>query len=301
MKPICIYHGACDDGFGAAYCVAMAFGFDGVELYPGVYNRTPPDVSGRPVIMVDFSYKRAVLDEMAATAHSILILDHHKTAAADLAGIAQALRTSHGFKLGSWPSVTALFDMDRSGAGLAWDFFHPNAPRPLFVDYLEDRDLWRKKLPGGDQFTFALRSYPQTLEAWEKLFGSYTSTTRGRDDVSRLMGEGAHIMRYYRAIVEAMKREAYPAMMTVGDDEHVSIAACNAPYAFASEVAGEIIDDGAAFGACYFRRADGRWQYSLRSRGGYDVSKVALRYGGGGHAGAAGFDVEAPVHKASAR
>jgi hypothetical protein len=299
VKALCIYHGNCDDGFGAAYCVHLALRGD-VELYPGVYNKAPPVVVGRDVILVDFSYKRDVLQEMGKSARSVLVLDHHKTAAEDLRGYPSASSWPEHLNA-EWPDgmipIHATFDMDRSGAGMAWDFFHPHGTRPLFVDYLEDRDLWRKKLPGGDEFTFALRSHPQTLEAWGDLFGSYTASTRGRRDVERLIADGHPIARFYKRQVEAIKAEAYSALVDLGGGEQTVIRACNAPYAFASEVAGEIVTPDVAFGASYFRRADGRWQYSLRAKPGvFDVSKFAQEYGGGGHAAAAGFDVGSPVH-----
>ena len=45
-------------------------------------------------------------------------------------------------------------------------------------------------------------------------------------------------------------------------------------------------------------RKDGRLSYSLRaSDGGPDLSKIASRYGGGGHAKAAGFLSDVPVHE----
>ena len=83
MKKLCIYHGNCADGFGAAYAVWKRYG-EAVEFYPGVYQQDPPDVTGRDVIMVDFSYKRPVIEQMAQDANSILILDHHKSAEEDL-------------------------------------------------------------------------------------------------------------------------------------------------------------------------------------------------------------------------
>ena len=82
---LCIYHGNCADGFGAAWAVRAAL--KDVEFFTGHYGDDPPDVTGRHVIMVDFSYKRPVLDRMAMAARSILILDHHKSAAEDLVGI----------------------------------------------------------------------------------------------------------------------------------------------------------------------------------------------------------------------
>lgn len=285
MKPLCIYHGHCDDGFAAAWAVRFATG-DLFEFYPGVYQQEPPDVADRHVLMVDFSYKRPVLLEMAAKARSIVILDHHKTAAEDLAGFREPAPYAEWkdpiapLVEGSPEPIAALFDMQRSGAGLTWDFFNPGKERPAFINYVEDRDLWRKQLPCGDEFTIALRSYPQHFKVWDKLVFR----------VGALIDEGHAIQRYYRLRVEELKRSAYPA--TLGG------APCwiaNAPYFAASEVAGELAEH-TGFGACYFEASPGRFQYSLRSRGDFDVSAIALQFGGGGHKGAAGFTVLAPAH-----
>ena len=110
MKVLCIYHAFCADGFGAAWIVRRALG-DGVEFHAASYGQEPPDVTGRDVLMVDFSYKRPVLVQMAAKAKSILILDHHKTAQADLVDLPDNVQT--------------IFDMERSGAMLGL----PRQPR----------------------------------------------------------------------------------------------------------------------------------------------------------------------------
>lgn len=283
MKPICIYHGGCDDGFGAAWAVYKAER-NNFEYYPGVYGVAPPDVTGRDVLMVDFSYKRDVLLEMSKTARSITILDHHKTAMEDLAGFPVASPN-----VVSWESIwvapenkiQVLFDMTRSGAGITWDFFHPNTPRSWLISYLEDRDLWKKELPYSDEFTIALRSYPQTFARWNHI------SSEGPD---YLINEGHAILRYYRQIVELMKKNAYEA--TLGG---WSCMAANVPYFAASEVANEIgFED--TFGLTYFEESPGCWKYSLRSRGFFDVGALAKLYGGGGHAKAAGFSFDKPVH-----
>ena len=77
----CIYHANCPDGFAAAWVVKKAL--ENVVFFPAGYQTTPPDVTGKDVVIADFSYKRPVLLEMAAQANSILILDHHKTAIED--------------------------------------------------------------------------------------------------------------------------------------------------------------------------------------------------------------------------
>jgi oligoribonuclease NrnB/cAMP/cGMP phosphodiesterase (DHH superfamily) len=279
-KLLCIYHGACDDGFGAAWAVRHALG-DSVEFYPGVYQAPPPDATGRDVLLVDFSYKKPVLEQLESVARSVLILDHHKTAAEDLASVRSPPNTSPGWSplSGMW----AVFDMERSGAALAWDFFHGD-PRPPFIEYIQDRDLWRKKLPGVDDFTVALRSYPQDFNTWDGL------VERG---VSDLISEGKIIGRYYRLRCEEFKKSAYRT--------HIAGVPCvisNAPYFVASEVAGELAaESGLDFGACYFEVERGKFQYSLRSRGDLDVSDVARKFGGGGHKNAAGFSALGVVHR----
>ena len=301
QKPLCIYHGSCDDGFAAAWIVRKALGPANVEFYPGVYQKEPPPHEGRDVIFVDFSYKRPVLDRMAQAANSILILDHHKTAQEDLADLPKPLdySTHATAALGMF----ALFDMSRSGAGLAWDYFNPSKPRPAFINYVEDRDLWRKQLPCSDEFTIALRSYPQDFNIWDDLIEQQST--------NRLIEEGRVIQRYYRLRVEELKRSAYPAFIQpMASAEKFDPAAyptiqpspgrcwiANAPYFAASEVAGELCErDGAHFGACYFEVEGGRWQYSLRSRGDFDVSVIARTFGGGGHKNAAGFSADQSVH-----
>jgi oligoribonuclease NrnB/cAMP/cGMP phosphodiesterase (DHH superfamily) len=191
-KILCIYHGNCDDGFAAAWIVRQRLGNE-VEFFPGIYQAEPPDVTGRDVLLVDFSYKRPVLERMAAKAHSILILDHHKTAQEDLSGFLTPPSWEAWLygQLSTSTRVTALFDMQRSGAGMAADYFEiDRGVRPDFVDYIQDGDLWRKSLPGGDEFTIALRSYPQEFVVWDEL----------ARDPEKLIDEGKAIQRYLEAI-----------------------------------------------------------------------------------------------------
>src|SRR5690606_18266248 len=110
-------------------------------------------------LLVDFSYERTVLERLADQARSIVILDHHKSAAEDLAAFAvpeprpgalgweDVPRLLRELAARNRPPVIAIFDMARSGAGITWDFFFAPRPRPWLIDYIEDRDLWRKTLP----------------------------------------------------------------------------------------------------------------------------------------------------------
>lgn len=290
-RTICIYHGNCADGFTAAWAVWKALG-DQVEFVPGVYGQDPPDVTGADVIMVDFSYKRPVLEAMADTANSILILDHHTTAEADLAGYPNPdpvagednwdahLMCVHEGSYAGAPAV--LFDMGRSGAQIAWDFFHPGSPRPALVDYVADRDLWRFDLANSRAVAAWVFSHAYTFDVW-----SYLAERLGSVGYNQAVHEGDAIERKHRKDITELLKVTRREMVIGG--QRVPVA--NLPYTMASDAAGQMAED-APFAACYFDRPDAR-VFSLRSRGdgGADVSLIAAAYGGGGHRNAAGFQM----------
>jgi uncharacterized protein len=266
MTPdLCLYHANCDDGFGAAFAVWKRFG-DSVKYLAVNYGHPPPEVTDLDIVIVDFSYKRPVMIEMAENAKTILVLDHHKTAQAELDGIErECLNTK------------VVFDMNRSGAVMAWEHFHPESKVPDFFLYLQDRDLWTKKLPRIDEFTFALRSYPYHFLIWDKLYNYPTAD---------LIAEGEAIHRYFRKLVDEAKTHAF-----FRDIAGHRVPVVNASMFLASEVAGELSEDY-AFAAVYVE-TENTVIWSLRSRmpDGLDVSEIAKRFGGGGHKHAAGFTV----------
>ena len=293
---LCIYHGNCADGFGAAWSVREGLGPQ-VEFHAGVYQDAPPDVSGRDVILVDFSYKRGVLLEMAQSARSILVIDHHKSAAEDLAPDGNYI-VDFGAYTGdiTWQRFLAnvqqdrfegcpyariytIFDMERSGAGMAWDFF-VGGGRPPLIDHIEDRDLWRFQLEGTREIQAVVFSHPYDFDVWSDLVAR-SQADRGR---GRMIQEGAAIERkHHKDVAELVS--AFKRRMTIGG---VEVWAANLPYTLTSD-AGNVMAQGEPFAACYWDTPDGR-VFSLRSTAeGADVSEIAKQYGGGGHRNASGF------------
>jgi len=263
VSKLCIYHGGCDDGFGAAYAVWKKFG-DEFEYHPGIYGKEPPDTTGKEVVMVDFSYKLEVIESIIEKCDTLLILDHHKTAEADLRELIATGR------------IQGEFDMDRSGAMMAWQYFHPDTKPPKLIEHIQDRDLWQFKIPCTKTISMALRSYDQEFSVWDELMNKS----------AELAGEGVAIERYHRKQIEFTKSCAW---MGVIDGHEVPIVNC--PPSMASEVAGEL-SEGHPFAAVFWQ-SDSSRTYSLRSRDkGLDVSEIAKRHGGGGHRNAAGFKVD---------
>jgi uncharacterized protein len=281
-KPLCIYHSNCADGFGAAYAVKERFGGE-VEFHAGVHGDDPPEVTGRNVIIVDFSYKLPVLKEMGKKARTITILDHHKTAADDLMHFATDMSLGfNGFddfsdmaEFGGFLPIRALFDMNRSGAMIAWNYFHPGTRAPKLIDHIQDRDLWLFKLDGTREIQANVFSYPYNFDVWDKLMES---------DVQLLRSEGAAIERKHHKDIAELIAVTKRRMVIGGHDVPVA----NLPYTLSSD-AGYLMAQGEPFAACYWDTPDGR-VFSLRSSDdGVDVSEIAKKYGGGGHQHAAGF------------
>ena len=257
----CIYHGNCADGFGAAWVVRKALGE--INFHPGKYQEPPPDVTGKDVVLVDFSYKRPVLMEMAEKANSILILDHHKTSAEDLVDLPA--------------NVTAKFDMNRSGAMMTWEHFFPSKTPPPLLLHIEDRDLWRFALQNTRQIQANVFSFPYDFQVWDTLMATAPAA---------LATEGEAIERkHFKDIRELLG--VTTRYMVIGG---CRVPAANLPYTMSSD-AGHELAKGQPFAACYWDTPEGR-AFSLRSSDdGADVAEVAKQYGGGGHRNAAGFKV----------
>lgn len=248
---IVLYHADCSDGFGAAWALWKKFPtaeFIAVKHgYP-----PPPNLEGRHIVMVDFSYTRPTLETMARQAASLQVLDHHVTAQDALAGL-----------------PFAYFDLKKSGAVLAWEWAHQQ-PAPWLLQYVQDKDLWTWALPGSREINAALASYPYDFRVWDTL----------RHET--LEAEGRAILRYETELVGKIAASA--AML--------SFQGATVPVAQSSVLTsqiGERLSQNHPFCVIWHDR-DGRRYYSLRSReDGADVAAIAMQYGGGGHTHAAGF------------
>ncbi len=203
---------------------------------------------------------------MASKARSVLILDHHKTAEGDLVNLPE--------------NVTVVFDMDKSGAHLAWNYFHPE-PVPSIIRIVEDRDLWRFKLPYTKAVSSYLFSQPYDFETWS----FYAKMLEDKYDREEIEGYGNVLLQKQAKDVDELLQNKF----TLSIGGHL-VPVANLPYTFSSD-AGNILAQGQPFAATFY--LDGTSAvFSLRSaEDGIDVSEIAKTYGGGGHKHAAGFKV----------
>lgn len=274
--PLCIYHASCMDGF-AAYTVARKWHeANGMKLegLPHQYGQPfdPSVCKDRTVYLIDYSFKRPVMLEVLHASARLVVIDHHQTAEEELKDFPARIQDS------------VIFNMDESGALLAWRFFFPSTDVPKFIRHVSDRDLWKFEIPNTEEvmdFTASLQySYDEYLRLIQMCGNA--------GDYSTLVHQGMAIGRYKKMQVEIACAQAREVEL----DGYKVLAVNFALTNLVSQVAGKLAESR-PFGICYFQAREGYWVYSLRSReAGVDVSKIAAAHGGGGHAHAAGFRSE---------
>lgn len=265
----CIYHHPCSDGFAAAWTVRKFFKDEAVAFYPANYGQDVPQLpTDAEVIIVDFSYPRDVLIELAGRVKSILVLDHHKTAQEQLIDLPS--------------NVEVVFDMERSGCMITWDYFFPDEACPMLMAYIEDRDLWRFNYRVTKAVNAALRIRQFDFKVWDDLM------IDGK--VHQLKIEG-----YVLAEQESVHCEQLIKMASFGIELNGHRVLCvQCPPWLSSEIGNRLVKEyGQPFGMTYYDSNDGFRRFSLRSTDNHvDVSEIAKDFGGGGHRNAAGFSIK---------
>jgi len=245
-----------------------------VTPIPVTYSQQPPALDpGRHVCIVDFSYPRETMIEMAKK-HDLLVIDHHKTAAENCADL-----------------DFCRFDMSECGATLTWKEMFPNCDIPLFLRYIKDRDLWRWELPNSREFSAGLKSEPMEVAHYAEMIIS------SPDSVQRLIQAGSIALRLINQVVEKLCQEVLMARfdaetktVTFQSTPGPGLIPCVNTPCYASETCERLMElyPDVPFVACWHETGKGR-KFELRSKGENDCSIIAKQFGGGGHRNAAGF------------
>lgn len=316
MKPLVIYHANCTDGFGAAFAAWKKLG-DDAEYMPQNYGEASPDMwaekcRDRDVYILDFSFPKLVMEHIFKAASRVVWRDHHKTAFEMWCGkYERGMQHDQIGDIGSC-EIDIFLDDNKSGALLAWEYFHPDTEIPMLIQHIDDRDRWQFKLEGSKELHAALGSYrPWSLKQWEDIFWNNNHKEFFSIEATNLYTEGAailhaqdqtiqHIVSHARTCVIGLNRTAengspgapWKCVTTYGwsDDYAVSGLAVNSPV-HQSEVGHELANKSGSFGLAWYLDEDNTIQCSFRSNGDYDVSAIAKAFGGGGHRNAAGCTV----------
>ena len=203
------------------------------------------------------------------------------------------------------------FNLEESGATLAWKYFRSEWVTPAFLLYVRDRDLWKHILPmtaeineasANMRFELGKVSEITGIPARNLIFSAFDHlATLTQEQLIEVMADrGFELLKPKReAIDRAVARMEYGFLPHTDRGQMsncwipiVRVLPDGSENRLMSDICAKLYKNipEAPFVACV--TSDGGW--SLRSdKDGtnFDVSKVAQLYGGGGHWNAAGFKI----------
>lgn len=268
QSPIVFYHGGCPDGFGGAYAAWKKFG-DTAQYVPLSRGGEPlPDVAGRDVYFIDFILTQPEMDAVAAEAGRLIALDHH-------AGVREVTE--------SMPEH--VFDNDRSGASIAWSYFHPDTPLPRLLAFVEDDDLFRFQLPETRAVVSYLAAKPYTFESWDEAAQALEDPERSPAFLERLQA--------YAEYFELLAQLAVDHAKLVAFEGHEVYFATAHPFKPMKSLVGNLLAKKRGPFALVVSAHPKGFGVSIRGDGSVDVSLIAQKYGGNGHRSSSGFLIPA--------
>jgi len=263
---VVLYHNDCADGFSGAWAAWKKFGAQ-AEYFPAQHQVSPsPHLTNKEIYCIDFTFQGKNLENLILQNKKVVILDHH-------ASVKKEIEKAHEF----------VFNNHKSGATIAWEYFHPKKKIPLFLRYIEDRDIWRFTLPYTREILSVVDLKDHSWSAWNK-FANDLEKSKKREEYIKA---GKVILDYQAHIIKRALNDAEIVRF------HGKKAAAVNSAILKSEIGHAFYTTLAPIAIIWSER-NNRIFVSLRSSRKLNVSKIAKKYGGGGHRGAAGFSL--PSH-----
>lgn len=265
------YHQPCFDGAASAWVVQCWAQENKIPIifrgYPYNKKDCPPDIEGKKLLFLDLTFEEKIMKEILEKAAFVTILDHHKTAI-------ESSVLKH-------PKCNLVFDLDRSGAQITWDVFYPGKPRPLIIDYIGDRDLWKFKLSSSREINAVILASTPTIEDIHILY-TYWNT-------DKFISDGTKLLAQKLKVLEDLALNFFWALMPDPENKEkykILIGPC--PGEFRSDL-GDFLNKKYSpdFVALYSETYDKKYSVSFRGQGKVDCSRLAKFFGGGGHFNAA--------------
>lgn len=273
-KPVAIlYHANCQDGFSAAWAAWKKFK-NNADYLPVEHQLPPPELKDKTVYLLDFSYKAEVMEEITKNNKELIIIDHHVTAEKEVKTLTDSNKSDKH-------KITTILDMNRSGSALAWKHFHPKNKIPKIIQHVEDSDLWLFKKSRTKEITTVLSMTNFTFPDWEK----FAKKLENKKTLSKIIEIGKNIESYKSALIQRLASKAVAV-----DFEGYKVNAVNSSILI-SEIGHELVRRNPPFGVIWYSDAS-KIKVSLRGNGSIDLTKIAEKYGGGGHKNAAGFKLK---------
>ena len=265
-----------------------------LEIDEAVNLQTEVD---KRIIIVDFSF---FTDEITwlvnKLGYKVIWIDHHATAIGNEK--LEFVNAKAHNREDIYSVVDGIRDVSKSGCELTWEYLYPDTPMPRAVHWLGRWDVWDHSdintIPfhAGMDLMHTDPIDPEVMESWiqvledkpnpnpnsagnlvDLILGMGNTANKAKEKYDIKICKNAYYLtdwQGYRTVaVNGYLQDSYAISK---DDERFS------------EFKPEVL-------VWYCQTPDNKWIYSLRSYPGTetDVSTIATKFGGGGHAGASGF------------
>lgn len=282
-----LYHGGCFDGFAGAYaCYLKYIHNKNITYIPMSYNHEYTDefieqFVDKKVIMIDFSTPYDVTEKILQKCSNLLIIDHHITAQKDLKLIEEKNK---------------IFNMNKSGVVLAYEYFFPGEEVPIGFQYIQDRDIWTWKFKEQSKpFTNAL-FMRINIKNIKNHFAKFEEFGEIFNDTQKLIDCGKIVIDVQNSIISCQINYTQKVKFKHESFNHFNGIILNSSV-YTSEIGNLLTDehkyDFAIIYTHQIKNDKNLWHCSIRSNPNRcDVSLIAKNFGGGGHQGASAFCID---------
>ncbi|MCI5544199.1 MAG: DHHA1 domain-containing protein [Azospirillum sp.] len=268
---LCIYHIADHDGKGSGAIVKRVF--PEAELLGLNHDmEIPYDIIAQhdKIVVCDFALPVDFMFELSEKIDFTWI-DHH----------ASVIDQYNAEILKGKKEIKGVRRVGQAAIELCWQYFYPDNPVPLGVELLAKNDLFDLRDPRVRPFEFAMQSFGVNSpddKIWTDLF-------ENRLNIEAMIEEGERILswinvRNYR-LVRSMAFEA--------EIDGLKCICANMPQGYSSFY--DSLENREYYDVMinFYMNRKRKWNLSFySSKKEVDVSRLAAKFGGGGHRGAAG-------------
>jgi len=157
---------------------------------------------------------------------------------------------------------------------------------PKLIEYIEDGDLYRFSLLDAKP----ILAYIHVMQFDFSVFSQIAKDLEDEISYRKILEQGTMLLTVHERQVEYFADKA-----ELVEFEGYNIYAVNGNNIVASDL-GHVLSQKHAPFALIYNYEKNQWKCSLRGDGTVDLSKIAQKYGGGGHHNASGFAVPTDSH-----
>lgn len=231
------------------------------------------------VYLTDFTLPADKLTQLISKAVKVIVIDHHISAQEDLDQVND-------------PKLTKIFNMEKAGCVLTWEYFYPGEIVPWYFAYIGDRDIWAYKLENSKYVNESLFMLGYTN--FDKLKQLHESDDQEKQKVyDKCVSVGLDLYTNKMLQLEYAYKKAILCELLDEKQEPIATvwAVSNHNPRILNELGEYLYNDKRAQISLLYRydlETNEIW-CSLRSHKTVDCGIIAVRLGGGGHKSSSGI------------